>query len=77
MSTEEVLAPYCYADYGVRPVGYLENGRFVKVPEMIPQIMVPDLTDFKVSPRFIFSIHQMEQFLGLTFSDIFFCEHCS
>ena len=28
--------------------GYVENGKFVKVPEMIPEIMVPDLTGFQV-----------------------------
>ena len=36
------------SDYGARPIGYVENGKFVKVPEMIPEIMVPDLTGFQV-----------------------------
>lgn len=36
------------ADYGVREPGYKHNNKFVEVPEMIPEIMVPDLKDFKV-----------------------------
>jgi hypothetical protein len=36
------------SDLGVRPVGYEVGDRFVKVPEMIPELIVPDLTDFKV-----------------------------
>ncbi|XP_068617922.1 large ribosomal subunit protein mL41 [Battus philenor] len=35
---------------GVRDVGYYLNGRFVKVPEMIPEIIVPDLKDFHLKP---------------------------
>ncbi|CAG5033319.1 unnamed protein product [Parnassius apollo] len=35
---------------GVRDVGYYLNGRFVKVPEMIPEIIVPDLKDFNLKP---------------------------
>ncbi|XP_013140856.1 PREDICTED: 39S ribosomal protein L41, mitochondrial [Papilio polytes] len=35
---------------GVRDVGYYMNGKFVKIPEMIPEIIVPDLTDFKLKP---------------------------
>ena len=35
---------------GVRDVGYNLNGRFVKVPEMIPELIVPDLTDCKLKP---------------------------
>ena len=33
---------------GVRPVGYEAGDRFVKLPEMIPKMIVPDLTSFKV-----------------------------
>lgn len=36
------------SDLGVRPVGYEAGDRFVKVPEMIPELIVPDLTGFKV-----------------------------
>jgi len=36
------------SDLGVRPVGYEAGERFVKVPEMIPELIVPDLTGFKV-----------------------------
>lgn len=35
---------------GVRDTGYYLNGRFVKVPEMIPEIIVPDLKDFNLKP---------------------------
>ena len=36
------------SDLGVRPVGYGAGDKFVKVPEMIPELIVPDLTGFKV-----------------------------
>ncbi|GIX84206.1 39S ribosomal protein L41, mitochondrial [Caerostris darwini] len=35
---------------GRRLPGYWENGKFVKVPEMIPELIVPDLTDFPLKP---------------------------
>lgn len=38
-------------NYGVRPIGYdTEDGKFVKIPEMIPELIVPDLTDCKLKP---------------------------
>ncbi|XP_047535454.1 39S ribosomal protein L41, mitochondrial [Vanessa atalanta] len=35
---------------GVRDIGYVLNGRFVKVPEMIPELIVPDLTGCDLKP---------------------------
>ncbi|XP_023937266.1 39S ribosomal protein L41, mitochondrial [Bicyclus anynana] len=35
---------------GVRDVGYYLNGRFVQVPEMIPELIVPDLKDCDLNP---------------------------
>lgn len=35
---------------GVRDVGYILNGRFVQVPEMIPELIVPDLKDCELKP---------------------------
>lgn len=35
---------------GVRDTGYMLDGRFVKVPEMIPEIIVPDLKDCDLKP---------------------------
>ncbi|KAM3965842.1 mitochondrial ribosomal protein L41 [Aphomia sociella] len=35
---------------GVRDVGYNLNGRFVTVPEMIPELIVPDLKDCDLKP---------------------------
>ncbi|XP_028041076.1 39S ribosomal protein L41, mitochondrial [Bombyx mandarina] len=35
---------------GVRDIGYNLNGRFVIVPEMIPEIIVPNLKDFDLKP---------------------------
>lgn len=38
-----------FLERGVRDVGYeTADGKFVEIPEMIPEIVVPDLTDFKV-----------------------------
>lgn len=40
---------YLYLERGVKDVGYVaENGRFVTIPEKIPDIIVPDLKDFPV-----------------------------
>lgn len=35
---------------GVRDTGYLLDGQYVEVPEKIPQLVVPDLTGFKLKP---------------------------
>lgn len=35
---------------GVRETGYSLNGRFVAVPEKIPELIVPDLTGCKLKP---------------------------
>ncbi|KOB77540.1 Mitochondrial ribosomal protein L41 [Operophtera brumata] len=35
---------------GVRDVGYTLNGKFYQIPEMIPEIIVPDLTNFNLKP---------------------------
>lgn len=40
------------SDLGVKPVGYGIGDTFVKVPEMIPELIVPDLTDFKVMQKY-------------------------
>lgn len=39
----------------MRDVGYTIDGKFTQVPEMIPQLVVPDLTDFKVVPQRVLS----------------------
>lgn len=35
---------------GVRDVGYYMSGRFVPIPEMIPELIVPDLKDCDLKP---------------------------
>nr|XP_022912774.1 39S ribosomal protein L41, mitochondrial isoform X1 [Onthophagus taurus] len=35
---------------GVRDVGYTLDGKFITVPEMIPELIVPDLKGFNVKP---------------------------
>lgn len=35
---------------GVRPTGVYEDNKFVTVPEMIPELIVPDLTDCQFKP---------------------------
>lgn len=37
-------------DRGVRATGYVMDGRFVPVPEMIPELIVPDLKGFDLKP---------------------------
>lgn len=35
---------------GVRDTGKIVNGQFMEIPEMMPQLIVPDLTDCKFKP---------------------------
>ncbi|XP_068907749.1 large ribosomal subunit protein mL41 [Tenebrio molitor] len=35
---------------GVRDVGYYVGNKFVLVPEMVPELVVPDLKDFELKP---------------------------
>ncbi|XP_022912775.1 large ribosomal subunit protein mL41 [Onthophagus taurus] len=35
---------------GVRDVGYTLDGKFITVPEMIPELIVPDLKGFNLKP---------------------------
>lgn len=39
---------FIFLDYGVRPIGYKAGTSFVKINELVPEILVPDLTGFKV-----------------------------
>ncbi|KAF4520907.1 hypothetical protein B566_EDAN017249 [Ephemera danica] len=36
--------------FGVRPVGYKHDNKFHVVPEMIPELVVPNLDNFKLKP---------------------------
>ena len=38
-----------FPDLGVRNPGIKIRDKFVLIPEMVPELVVPDLTDFKVS----------------------------
>jgi hypothetical protein len=40
-----------FVERGVRDVGYYVGNKFVLVPEMVPELVVPDLKDFEVSVR--------------------------
>ena len=43
-------APIPIDTRGVRETGYRENGRFHLVPEMVPELIVPDLQGCKLKP---------------------------
>uniref|UniRef100_A0A1B6KJP9 39S ribosomal protein L41, mitochondrial n=1 Tax=Graphocephala atropunctata TaxID=36148 RepID=A0A1B6KJP9_9HEMI len=47
--------------YGVRDTGYKVDNRFIEVPEMIPEIIVPDLTDFKLKPYVSYRAEDFKQ----------------
>lgn len=48
--------------YGVREVGYKDhNGKFVEVPEMIPELIVPDLSNFKLKPYVSYRVNDIDQ----------------
>lgn len=55
-------------DYGVRPTGYRVGNNFIQVDEMIPDIVVPDLTGFKVKPFIFFNRFSLDNFKSVTFS---------
>ncbi|KAG7312260.1 39S ribosomal protein L41-mitochondrial [Plutella xylostella] len=46
---------------GVRPTGYYLNGRFIKVPEMVPEIIVPDLKDCEFKPYVSYKVTDVVQ----------------
>ncbi|XP_072945013.1 large ribosomal subunit protein mL41 [Epargyreus clarus] len=46
---------------GVRDVGYVMNGKFVTVPEMIPEIIVPDLKDCDLKPYVTYKAQDVVQ----------------
>lgn len=43
-----ILISCLVIDYGVRPIGVSNRGLFEPIESMIPELVVPDLTDFKV-----------------------------
>lgn len=46
---------------GVRDVGIVNNGSFMKIPEMIPELIVPDLTDCKFKPYVTYKTKEVVQ----------------
>ncbi|XP_022199387.2 39S ribosomal protein L41, mitochondrial-like [Nilaparvata lugens] len=52
------MLPY---HYGVKKPGYMEGDKFVEVPEMIPDIIVPDLTDCELKPYVSYRVSAIEQ----------------
>ncbi|KAJ9589298.1 hypothetical protein L9F63_017491, partial [Diploptera punctata] len=42
--------PEFFHDLGVRKSGIKVGDTFIAIPEMIPELIVPDLTDFKLKP---------------------------
>ncbi|XP_069679018.1 large ribosomal subunit protein mL41 isoform X2 [Periplaneta americana] len=55
------LAPSSSLDLGVRPTGYKRGDTFVEVPEMIPELVVPDLTGFKLKPYVSYRVQDVIQ----------------
>nr|SVE77988.1 EOG090X0IZW [Daphnia lumholtzi] len=47
--------------YGVRPIGYKAGTSFVKINELIPEIIVPDLTGFKLKPYVSYRVNHIVQ----------------
>lgn len=55
-SVDICILLFNFADYGVRPIGYRAGTSFTIVPEMIPEIVMPDLTNFNVSKIHLHSL---------------------
>nr|SVE73311.1 EOG090X0IZW [Ceriodaphnia reticulata] len=47
--------------YGTRPIGYKAGSAFVPIPELIPEIIVPDLTGFKLKPYVSYRVQDIVQ----------------
>nr|SVE89018.1 EOG090X0IZW [Daphnia sinensis]SVE89639.1 EOG090X0IZW [Daphnia sinensis]SVE91520.1 EOG090X0IZW [Daphnia sinensis]SVE92146.1 EOG090X0IZW [Daphnia sinensis] len=47
--------------YGVRPIGYKAGTSFVKINELVPEIIVPDLTGFKLKPYVSYRVNDIVQ----------------
>ncbi|KAK6173702.1 hypothetical protein SNE40_017108 [Patella caerulea] len=60
------------AKHVVQPTGIIEKatGKFVKVPEMIPEFIVPDLTDFPLKPYVSYKATEITQ-TEFTAKDLF------
>ncbi|KAL0280769.1 UNVERIFIED_CONTAM: hypothetical protein PYX00_001971 [Menopon gallinae] len=48
-------------DYNVRQPGYEYRGKFHLVPEMVPEIIVPDLTDCELKPYVSYKVKDVVQ----------------
>uniref|UniRef100_A0A1B6C7L8 39S ribosomal protein L41, mitochondrial n=1 Tax=Clastoptera arizonana TaxID=38151 RepID=A0A1B6C7L8_9HEMI len=59
-------------NYGVRNPGYKINNELIEVPEMIPELIVPDLKDFKLKPYVSYRVGDVIQ-PEFTAEDLFNC----
>lgn len=57
-----LIVTLCFSAYGTRPIGYKDGTSFKIIPEMIPEIVVPDLTGFKASPQSFLNTHKLINF---------------
>jgi len=48
-------------DLGVRHPGVAKNDSFLLIPELIPELIVPDLTDFKLKPYVSYRVKDVVQ----------------
>ncbi|XP_026481010.1 39S ribosomal protein L41, mitochondrial [Ctenocephalides felis] len=55
---------------GVKDTGYTINGKYVEIPELIPELIVPDLTDFKLKPYVSYKTPEVYQ-TKFTSKDLF------
>lgn len=55
---------------GVRPIGITEADQFKVIPEMIPELIVPDLTDCKFKPYVSYRVPEVTQ-TEFTSQDLF------
>lgn len=55
---------------GVRDTGFMINGRYVEIAAKIPQLVVPDLTGFKLKPYVSYKTPEVTQ-TAFTSRDLF------
>ncbi|CAG0883654.1 unnamed protein product [Darwinula stevensoni] len=56
---------------GVRPVGYTtKDQKFILIPEMVPELIVPDLSDFHLKPYVSYKAPEVNQ-SAFTAKDLF------
>ncbi|OXU21699.1 hypothetical protein TSAR_014077 [Trichomalopsis sarcophagae] len=71
MQAEDPDPRYPIDKRGVRDVGYMDGKKFVEIPEMIPELIVPNLEGFKLKPYVTYKVTEVKN-EKFTAEDLFY-----